>query len=152
GNFGAANPAAAARRVEEMARSLGVRPPRIAAIEGDDIASKLSAGDLASRRVDGVDLAQAREILSANLYLGAQPIAWALHQGAAFVVTGGVAGVRVAFGPLLHAFGWPAVDWDRLAAGTVPGPLLECGAQVTGGYFPVPGYKDVPGLAEVGYP
>ena len=60
GNFGAANPAAAARRIEEMARSLGVRPPRIAAVEGDDIASKLSAHDLASRRVDGADLAQAR--------------------------------------------------------------------------------------------
>src|SRR5215813_1905442 len=152
GNFGAANPAAAARRVEEMARSLGVRPPRIAAIEGDDIAGKLSASDLASRRVDGVDLAQAREILSANLYLGAQPIAQALDQGAEIVVTGRVADSALALGPLLHAFRWSTDDWDRLAAGTLAGHLLECGAQVTGGYFADPGYKDVPGLAEVGYP
>src|SRR5215475_4868652 len=152
GNFGAANPAAAARRVEEMARSLGVRPPRIAAIEGDDITSKLSASDLASRRVDGVDLAQAREILSANLYLGAQPIAQALDQGAEIVVTGRVADSALALGPLLHAFRWSTDDWDRLAAGTLAGHLLECGAQVTGGYFADPGYKDVPGLAEVGYP
>src|SRR5499427_714183 len=152
GNFGAANPAAAARRVEEMALSLGVRPPRIAAVEGDDIAGKLSASDLASRRVDGVDLAQAREILSANLYLGAQPIAQALDQGADIVVTGRVADSALALGPLLHAFRWSADDWDRLAAGTMAGHVLECGAQVTGGYFADPGYKDVPDLHAVGYP
>jgi hypothetical protein len=152
GNFGAANPAAAARRIEEMARSLGLRPPRIAAVEGDDIAGKLSVSDLASRRVDGVDLAQAREILSANLYLGAQPIAQALDQGADIVVTGRVADSALALGPLLHVFRWSADDWDRLAAGTLAGHLLECGAQVTGGYFADPGYKDVLGLAEVGYP
>ena len=152
GNFGAANPAAAARRIEEMARALGLRPPRIAAVEGDDIAAKLSAHDLASRRVDGVDLARAREIISANLYLGAQPIAQALDQGADIVVTGRVADSALALGPLLHAFRWSADDWDRLAAGTLAGHLLECGAQVTGGYFADPGYKDVPGLAEVGYP
>ena len=152
GNFGAANPAAAARRIEEMARSLSVRPPRIAVVEGDDIASKLSAHDLASRRVDGADLAQAGEIISANLYLGAQPIAQALDQGADIVVTGRVADSALALGPLLHAFRWSADDWDRLAAGTLAGHLLECGAQVTGGYFADPGYKDVPGLADVGYP
>ena len=152
GNFGAANPAAAARRVAEMARALGLRPPRIAAVEGDDIAAKLSAQDLASRRVEGVELARAREIISANLYLGAQPIAQALDQGADIVVTGRVADSALALGPLLHAFRWSADDWDRLAAGTLAGHLLECGAQVTGGYFADPGYKDVPGLAEVGYP
>lgn len=152
GNFGAANPAAAARRIEEMARSLGLRAPRIAAVEGDDISSKLSAEDLASRRVDGVELARAREIISANLYLGARPIAQALDQGADIVVTGRVADSALALGPLLHAFRWSADDWDRLAAGTLAGHLLECGAQVTGGYFADPGYKDVPGLAEVGYP
>ncbi|MGA7253194.1 MAG: acyclic terpene utilization AtuA family protein [Pseudolabrys sp.] len=151
-NFGAANPTAAARRIEEMARALGVRPPYIAAIDGDDIAGKLSANELASRRIDGVDLSRAREIISANLYLGAQPNAQALDQGADIVVTGRVADSALALGPLLHAFRWPADDWDRLAAGTLAGHLLECGAQVTGGYFADPGYKDVPGLAEVGYP
>ena len=116
------------------------------------MAAKLSAQDLASRRVEGVELARAREIISANLYLGAQPIAQALDQGADIVVTGRVADSALALGPLLHAFRWSADDWDRLAAGTLAGHLLECGAQVTGGYFADPGYKDVPGLAEVGYP
>ena len=52
----------------------------------------------------------------------------------------------------MHAFGWKADDWRRLAAGTLAGHLLECGSQITGGYFADPPYKDVPGLAEIGYP
>src|SRR5215813_8485885 len=152
GNFGAANPAAAAHRIVQIAHSLGLRAPRLATIEGDDIAAKLSAADFAAREIGGTSLARSRDIISANLYLGAQPIAQALDQGADIVVTGRVADSALALGPLLHAFRWPANDWDRLAAGTLAGHLLECGAQVTGGYFAAPGYKDVPGLAEVGYP
>jgi hypothetical protein len=152
GNFGAANPPAAARRIAEMARSLGLRVPCIAVVEGDDIATRLSAADLAAREIGGTSLAQRREIISANVYLGAQPIAQALDQDADIVVTGRVADSALALGPLLHAFRWRADDWDRFAAGTLAGHLLECGAQVTGGYFADPGYKDVPDLADVGYP
>lgn len=152
GNFGAANPPAAARRIAEIARSLGLPAPRIAIVEGDDLSGRLSASELARRETGGRILSQARDIISANLYLGAQPIAQALDQGADIVVTGRVADSALALGPLLHAFHWRADDWDRLAAGTLAGHLLECGAQVTGGYFADPGYKDVPGLAEVGYP
>ena len=151
-NFGAANPAAAAHRIAGMANSLGLRAPRIATVEGDDITAKLSAPELAVREIGGASLAQSRDIISANLYLGAQPIAEALNQGADIVVTGRVADSALALGPLLHAFRWRADDWDRLAAGTLAGHLLECGAQITGGYFADPGYKDVPDLAEVGYP
>jgi hypothetical protein len=152
GNFGAANPSAAARHVAEIARSLGLAAPRIAVVEGDDLSGRLSASELARRETGGKILAQDRDIISANLYLGAQPIAQALDQGANVVVTGRVADSALALGPLLHAFRWSADDWDRLAAGTLAGHLLECGAQVTGGYFADPGYKDVPALAEVGYP
>jgi hypothetical protein len=152
GNFGAANPPAAARRIAEMARSLGLPVPRIAIVEGDDLSGRLSASELARRETGGKVLAQARDVISANLYLGAQPIAQALDQGADIVVTGRVADSALALGPLLHVFRWPADDWDRLAAGTLAGHLLECGAQVTGGYFADPGYNDVPGLAEIGYP
>src|SRR5581483_6102234 len=84
--------------------------------------------------------------------LGAAPIAQALDRGADIVVTGRVADSALALGPLLHALRWRLDDWDRLAAGTMAGHLLECGAQLTGGYFADPGFKDVPGLAEVGYP
>ena len=152
GNFGAANPPAAAQRIAEIAQSLGLRAPRIAIVEGDDLSGRLSATEFASRETGGKILAQSCDIISANLYLGAQPIAQALDQGADIVVTGRIADSALALGPLLHAFRWRTDDWDRLAAGTLAGHLLECGAQVTGGYFADPGAKDVPGLAEVGYP
>src|SRR3546814_10495304 len=81
-----------------------------------------------------IDLARA-EIIAANAYIGAFPIAGALARGAQVVVTGRVADPSLALGPLVHHFGWREDDWDLLAAGTLVGHLLECGAQVTGGYF-----------------
>jgi hypothetical protein len=90
--------------------------------------------------------------VSANAYLGAEPIASALAAGAQIVVCGRVADPSLALGPLVAHFGWSADDWDRLGRGTMAGHLLECGAQVTGGYFADPGVKDVPGLAHVGFP
>ncbi len=152
GNFGAANPPAAGARIAALARSLGLRVPRIAVVEGDDLTGRLSPVELAAREVDGQVLAGTRNIISANLYLGAWPIAEALDKGADIVVTGRVADSALALGPLLHVFRWRADDWDRLAAGTLAGHLLECAAQVTGGYFADPGFKDVPNLADVGYP
>src|SRR6188472_2295398 len=152
GNFGAANPPMAARRIAEIARSLGLPAPRIAIVEGDDLSGRLSASELARRETGGKILAQMRDIISANLYLGAEPIAQALDQGADIVVTGRVADSALALGPLIHAFGWKLDDWDRLAAGTLAGHLLECGSQITGGYFADPPFKTVPGMADLGYP
>lgn len=152
GNFGAANPRAAAQRIQALAREQGIRPPRIAVIEGDDLTGVLSAPELAARETGGALLRGATDIVAANLYLGARPIADALDRGADIVVTGRVVDSALALGPLMHAFQWRWDDWGRLASGTLAGHLLECGAQVTGGYFADPGLKDVPGLAEVGYP
>jgi hypothetical protein len=152
GNFGAANPKAAALRIQTIARKQGLRPPRIAVVEGDDLSGVLGAQELAARETGGAILRGASDIVAANVYLGAQPIAEALDRGADIVVTGRVVESALALGPLAHAFGWRWDDWDRLAAGTLAGHLLECGAQITGGYFADPGVKDVPGLAEVGYP
>src|SRR5262249_46579339 len=92
------------------------------------------------------------EVVAANLYLGAEPIAQALGEGADIVVTGRVVDSALALGPLIHVFEWSLDDWDRLAAGTLVGHLLECGAQVTGGYFADPPYKPVPSMADIGYP
>lgn len=152
GNFGAANPLAAAQCIAALASCLSLRAPRIAVVEGDDLMGRLTPAELAACETGGDLLAHGRDIISANLYLGARPIAQALDQGADIVVTGRVADSALALGPLLHVFDWYADDWDRLAAGTLAGHLLECGAQVSGGYFSDPGYKDVPDLAEVGYP
>jgi Acyclic terpene utilisation family protein AtuA len=155
GNFGAANPRAAAERILTLARELGLNAPRVAVVEGDDLAGLLSARELADREIDGKILQGASEIIAANLYLGATPVALALDQGADIVVTGRIVDSALALGPLIHAFGWraePAESWDQLAAGTLAGHLLECGAQVTGGYFADPGFKNVPRMADIGYP
>jgi hypothetical protein len=91
-------------------------------------------------------------LVSANAYLGARQIADALAARAQVVVTGRVADPALALGPMLAHFGWADDDWDRLACGTMAGHLLECGAQVTGGYFADPGVKDVPDVANAGFP
>jgi hypothetical protein len=151
GNFGAANPRGAAERILALAREQGLSP-RVAVIEGDDVRGLLSASELAARETDGAILPNAKDIIAANVYLGAAPIAQAFDQGADVVVTGRVADSALALGPLMHVFRWRADDWNRLAAGTLAGHLLECGAQVTGGYFADPPAKAVPGMADIGYP
>ncbi len=152
GNFGAANPAAAAARIWAMAQEQRLPEPRIAIVEGDDLTGLLPPHELAARETGGSILRGATKIVAANLYLGAEPIARALGQWADIVVTGRVADSALALGPLIHAFGWKYDDWDLLAAGTLAGHLLECGSQVTGGYFADPPFKNVPGMADLGYP
>jgi len=151
GNFGAANPRAAGERLAAMARSLGLRA-RIAVVEGDDLSSVLSPEEFAARETGGALLKTKPAIIAANVYLGAAPIAEALDRGADIVVTGRVGDPSLALGPLIHCFGWKPDDWRRLACGTLAGHLLECGSQVTGGYFADPGFKDVPGMDTLGYP
>jgi len=91
-------------------------------------------------------------ILSANAYLGAEPIAEALAAGADVVITGRVSDPALFLAPLIREFGWAMDDWDRLGRGTLAGHLLECAGQITGGYFADPGYKDVAGLGRLGFP
>jgi hypothetical protein len=152
GNFGGANPRAAAMLVKRLAAEAGFPDARVAVVEGDDLGGVFSAAELAARESDGAMLAGGPTIVAANAYLGAAPIAEALDAGADVVVTGRVGDPSLTLGPLLHAFGWALDDWDRLACGTLAGHLLECGAQVTGGYFADPGFKDVPGMDSIGYP
>jgi len=148
-NFGAANPRAAARHIARMARELGAAAPRIAVVEGDD----LSGSEYRPRLHEtlGAQMEGLR-IVSANAYIGAEPIAAALDAGAEIVVCGRVADPSLTVGPAMSHFGWRADDWHRLGRATMAGHLLECGAQVCGGYFADPGYKDVPGLEAVGFP
>ena len=149
GNFGAANPLAAARHIARMAAELGAPPPAVAVVTGDDLGSP--AHRAALERELGDAMAGLR-IVSANAYIGAEPIAAALNAGAQVVVCGRVADPSLTVGPAMSHFGWAADDWLRLGRATMAGHLLECGAQVCGGYFADPGFKDVPGLASVGFP
>lgn len=149
GNFGAANPHAAAQRVRALAEELGLAPPRVAVVEGDDLSD--DAGRAVLRKIVGAGFPEAR-FVCANAYIGARGIADALRAGAQVVVCGRVADPALAVGPAMAHFGWSWQDWDRLARATMAGHLLECGAQVTGGYFADPGMKDVPDVHAVGYP
>jgi hypothetical protein len=148
-NFGAANPRAAARLVRRIAREEGVRAVRVAVVEGDDLSDD-HGRDILRGRLPPADAG--REVVSANAYLGAAAIAAALRAGAQVVVTGRVADPSLVVGPALAHFGWDETDWDLLGRATVTGHLIECGAQVTGGYFADPGFKDVPDLHAVGFP
>lgn len=143
-NFGAANPRAAAQAIAQLAHDLKLAAPRIAVVLGDDVrehpAVQLRAQSLPS------------PLVSANAYLGAQAIADALNHGAQIVVCGRVADPALTLGPALAHFGWALDDWSAIAGATMAGHLLECGAQVTGGYYADPGFKDLPDLAHVGFP
>ncbi len=152
GNFGVANPRAAADRIARLAGELGLDGIRIAVVEGDDIREGLDLSGLERWEGDTELRAGPSDIISANAYIGARHIAEAIQNGAQVVVTGRVADPSLVLGPLVAHFGWDWADWDRLAAGTLAGHLLECGSQVTGGYFADPGFKDVADLADVGFP
>jgi len=150
GNFGAADPWGAAQRIAHIARRDGIEQARIAIVEGDDLVADGAVSALYRAELDP-PLGN-REPVAANVYLGAEPIAEALRRGADVVVTGRVADPALVLGPLVDHHGWSWNDWDRLAGGTLAGHLLECGAQVTGGYFADPGLKDVAELDAVGFP
>jgi hypothetical protein len=148
-NFGAANPRAAARRIARLASDLGLRAPRIAVISGDDLSAlnyRPLLREAIGPRIDEIS------VVSANAYLGAEAIAGALLAGAEIVVAGRVADPSLVVGPAMAHFGWSANDWQRLGRATMAGHLLECGSQVSGGYFADPGMKDVPDLHDVGFP
>jgi hypothetical protein len=151
-NMGAANPVGAARKTAEIARSLGLSRLKIAAVLGDDVLDACKDGDLPIMEFEGTIKQLGNRLLSANAYLGAEPMAQALGGGADIVITGRASDPALFLAPMIHAFGWAMDDWDLLGQGTVAGHLLECAGQITGGYFADPGYKDIPDLARLGFP
>lgn len=149
-NMGAANPVAAARATAAIANKLGLGPLKIAAVTGDNVLEQISP---VSPLLEGGTVEEwAGELIAANAYLGAEPLIQALGEGANIIITGRVADPSLFLAPMVHAFGWSLHDWQRLGQGTVVGHLLECAGQVSGGYFADPGFKDVAGLADLGFP
>jgi hypothetical protein len=153
GNFGAANPFAAATVIARLAKEKNLPELKIAVVTGDDISGSNYQATINARltKLDK-DLLGRSQLVSANVYLGAKEIADAISAGAQVVVTGRVADPALTVGPLMAHFKKRWDDWDFLASATMAGHLLECGAQVTGGYFADPGYKEVPNLSQVGFP
>jgi hypothetical protein len=151
-NFGAANPLSAARLVIGLAEELKIPQLRVGVVEGDDLLDMLGAEVIRTWRTEEGLVLEGHDILAANAYLGARPIAQALAQGAQIVITGRCTDSALALGPMLHEFGWADDDWSRKASGILAGHLLECCGHVSGGYFADPGFKDVPNLADLGFP
>jgi hypothetical protein len=149
-NMGAANPVSAGEKTGEIARSLGLKGLKIATVTGDDVLELVKNGKYVIDET-GVPVSSLA-VVSANAYLGAQPIVEALANGADVIITGRVADPALFIAPLIHEFGLSTDDWNMLGKLTVVGHLLECAGQVTGGYFADPGYKDVPDLARLGFP
>jgi hypothetical protein len=121
----------------------------VAVVKGDDLSDERGRAIVRGQLEGAFD---ADRFVCANAYQGAFEIAAAIQAGAQVVVTGRVADPSLVLGPAIAHFGWGPQEWDKLAGGTMAGHLLECGAQVTGGYFADPGRKDVPGLENVGFP
>jgi hypothetical protein len=150
-NAGGVNPAACARAVLKAAPGLTV-----AVVHGDDVFARID--DFLARGYEMRDMDTGEpiftirpRILSANAYIGAFPLAEALNQGADVVIAGRSTDTALTLAPMIHKFGWAADDWDRLAAGTIAGHIIECGAQCSGGNCQVD-WQSIPRMADIGYP
>jgi len=156
-NAGGVNVEGCANAVRDVARELGLAGKlRIGIVTGDDIMPKLD--ELLSRGIElrnmdtGATLSSVRErIQSANVYLGAGPMVEALNRGAQIVITGRATDTGLTLAPLMHEFGWAADDWNKMAAGTIAGHIIECGAQCSGGNCQYD-WRSIPNLANVGFP
>jgi hypothetical protein len=156
-NAGGVNPRGCAEAVLEVARRLGLGDRvRVGLVTGDDILGRLdeliARGHPLADMETGRPLAEIRDrVLAANAYLGMGPIVEALRGGADVVVTGRVTDTGLTLGPIFHEFGWSPEDWDKVAAGTVAGHIIECGAQASGGNL-LKGWRSVKGMADPGFP
>ena len=148
-NAGGINPQGCADALASLAREMGIAL-KIAVVEGDDVSGKIPALRESGQRDMFTGAPLPERILSANAYLGAFPIAQALAAGADVVITGRCVDSAVTLGPLIHEFGWSPTDHDLLAAGSLAGHVIECGAQATGGLHT--DWEQIPDWANIGYP
>ncbi len=154
-NMGAANPMAAGQAVLEVARELGLSRLRVAVVLGDDVLPWLRSHDvplLDTGLVAKTAHQLGPSLISANAYLGADALLPALRMGADVIICGRVADPALFLAPLMHHFNWANDDWGQLGQGVAVGHLLECAAQVSGGYLADPPFVQVPNLAMVGFP
>jgi hypothetical protein len=152
---GGVNSAACAHATGEVIKKLGLNGIRVATVTGDDILARLpdlqQPGEIFKNLDDGRRLSEVSgAISSANAYLGAFPVAEALGRGADIVICGRVTDPSLVLGPMIHEFGWKVDEYDKLAAGTVAGHIVECGAQCTGANYT--NWQEINDFAKIGYP
>lgn len=152
---GGVNAHACQQAVVEVAKKLGMHGVKIGIVEGDDILDRLpqlfESGVTLNHMETGEPLTTVRDrVLSANVYISAQPLVEALRQGAQVIITGRATDTGLVLAPMIYEFGWGEDQWDQLAAGTVAGHIIECGAQTTGGIYTR--WWEVPDYPHIGYP
>ncbi|MGA3239829.1 MAG: acyclic terpene utilization AtuA family protein [Bryobacteraceae bacterium] len=150
-NAGGVNPIACAREVVRQAPGL-----KVAVVLGDDVYPRLDEFLAKGYQMRDMDTGEAigairGRIQSANVYIGAFPLAEALATGAHVVVAGRSTDTALTLAPMVHRFGWQPDEYDKLAAGTIAGHIIECGAQCTGGNCQVD-WQSIPNMADIGYP
>lgn len=156
-NAGGVNPPACAEAIVALAKERGLGDKiKVAVVTGDDLLGRIdeliAAGNSLSNMDTGEPLSTIRDrVMSANAYIGSDPIVEALRQGANVVITGRSTDTALTMAPLRFEFGWSGTDYDHLAAGIVAGHILECGAQSSGGNCLID-WQTIPDLANVGYP
>jgi hypothetical protein len=155
-NGGGVNPLACREAIFSSAKKLGINSLSIGVVLGDDILDRLDELALRGMYLDNMETGEKLStvmdrVMSANVYFGAAPIVEALGQGAQIVITGRTTDTGLTLAPMIHEFGWTPDDWNRLAAGTVAGHILECGGQASGGNFSAD-WRSVPDLAHIGFP
>ncbi|MDQ2746024.1 MAG: DUF1446 domain-containing protein, partial [Acidobacteriota bacterium] len=156
-NAGGVNVKGCADAVREVAKDLGLSGKvKIGLITGDDVLPRLDEflenGTAIINMDTGESLAAIRDkVQSANVYLGAQPLVEALDKGANIVIGGRLTDTGLTLAPLMHEFGWTFEDWDKVAAGTIAGHIIECGGQCSGGNCQYD-WQNIPDLADIGFP
>ena len=150
-NAGGVNPEACAKEVLKHAPGF-----KIAVVTGDDVLGRIDEFLSKGYAMRDMDTGEAigsirKRVLSANAYIGAFPLAEALATGADVVIAGRSTDTALALAPMVHAFGWGTDEWNELAAGTIAGHIVECGAQCTGGNCQVD-WQNIPDMANIGYP
>lgn len=155
-NGGGANPEGCRNAVFDWARKKGLKGLKIGTVLGDDILDKIDTFAASGFNLNNMDTGEPIEgirdkVQSANVYFGAWPIVEALDQGAHIVITGRTTDTGLTLAPMIHEFGWKKDDWDKLAAGTIAGHILECGGQASGGNFSA-SWRSVQDLAHIGFP
>jgi hypothetical protein len=156
-NAGGVNVPGCAAAIRDVARELGLSGKvKIGVVTGDDILGQLddflAQGVEINSMDDGTPLSTIRDrVQSANVYLGAAPLVEALDKGANIIVGGRLTDTGLTLAPLMHEFGWAFDDWNRVAAGTIAGHIIECGAQVSGGNCQYK-WQEIPDMANIGFP
>lgn len=154
-NAGGVNPRACKDAILDVATKAGVRGLKIAVVDGDDILPNLDELIEAGYELENMETGESiktvkDKLLSANVYFGCRPIVEALQKGADIVITGRVTDTGLTLAPMVYEFDWDFEDYDLMAAGTIAGHIIECGAQVSGGNFT--DWETVDDFVNIGFP